>query len=270
MAGAPFWRTGGRLRWPVEIAILKLWARSFEEWGFGGAEGMNVLALDTSGDRAILGLAMGSGLVLESVCERSRRHGRDLIPGVRDLLRQAGARPADLDLIGVGLGPGSYTGMRIGLTAARTLAYATGARVSGFDSLEPFARIAPVEALRIVVVADAQRGDVYRADFQRPRPDAPLDRLGETRIESRADWAACLEPGSWVVGPGLESAPIREAIPAGVAVQDLERNRPTGRILLDLTREAFDDDPDRDPWTLEPNYLRRSAAEDQWAARGLL
>lgn len=231
---------------------------------------MNVLALDTSGDRAVMGLAMGSGLVWESVRERSRRHGRDLIPDVRDLLRQAGARPADLNLIGVGLGPGSYTGMRIGLTAARTLAYATGARVAGFDSFEPFALAAPAKALRIVVVGDAQRGDVYRADFRRLEPGGPLDRLGATRIESRADWLAGLEAGSWVAGPGLDSAPIREAIPEGVNVADQDANRPTGRILLDLTRRAFEADPDRDPWTLEPNYLRRSAAEDQWAARGLL
>jgi len=231
---------------------------------------MNVLALDTSGDRAILGLAMGSGLVLESVCDGSRRHGRDLIPGVRDLLRQAGARPADLDLVGVGLGPGSYTGMRIGLTAARTLAYATGARVAGFDSLEPFAWSAPGEALRIHIVGDAQRGDVYRADFQRSEPGAPLDRLGPTRIEPRADCLAGLEAGSWVAGPGLESGSIRDLLPPGVIALDSERNQPSGRTLLTLAKRAYESDPDRDPWTLEPNYLRRSAAEDQWAARGLL
>jgi len=229
---------------------------------------MNVLALDTSGDHAILGLAMDSGLVLEAVCDGSRRHGRDLIPGVRDLLRRAGARPNDLDLVGVGLGPGSYTGMRIGLTAARTLAHAIGARVAGFDSLEALAWSAPAEALRIHVVGDAQRGDVYRADFQRSAPGGPLDRLGPTRIEPRADWLAGLEAGSWVVGPGLESGSIREALPPGVIALPPELNQPSGRALLDLTKRVHEADPDRDPWTLEPNYLRRSAAEDQWDARG--
>jgi len=229
---------------------------------------MNVLALDTSGDHAILGLAIGSELVLESVCDGSRRHGRDLIPGVRDLLRRAGVGPRDLDLVGVGLGPGSYTGIRIGLTAARTLAHAVGARVAGFDSLEAFALGAPAEALKIHVVGDAQRGDVYRADFRRTEPGAPLDRLGPTRIEPRGAWPASLAPGSWVVGPGLGSDSIRALLPPGVVALDLDLNRLSGRALLALTRRVDETEPSRDPWALEPNYLRRSAAEDQWDARG--
>ena len=95
----------------------------------------------------------------------SRRRGRDLVPGLRDLLAEAQARAIDLGLIAVGLGPGSYTGLRIGLTAARTLAYAADADLIGFDSLEGWARTASPESVRVYVVADAQRGDVYSADF---------------------------------------------------------------------------------------------------------
>lgn len=229
---------------------------------------MNILALDTSGDRAILGLAVGLDLVLETVCDGSRRHGRDLIPALGALLRRGGIAPRDLNLIGAGLGPGSYTGIRIGLTAARTLAYAVGAAVAGFDGLEAFALAAPAEALKIQVVGDAQRGDVYRADFHRAEPGAPLDRLGPTRVEPRGAWAASLEPGAWVAGPGLDFEPIRALLPPGVIPLDSDHNRPAGRALLALTRRAFEADPKRDAWTLEPNYLRRSAAEEQWDALG--
>ena len=97
-----------------------------------------------------------------------RRHGCDLVPSIRDLLAREGAKIDDLRVLAVGLGPGSYTGLRIGLTAARVLAYVTGADLVGFDSLHGWAREAPADASRVHVVADAQRGDVYSAISSAP------------------------------------------------------------------------------------------------------
>lgn len=227
----------------------------------------NILALDASGDRSTIGVRAASGATFEAETDAGRKHGRDLIPAVRDLLREAGVRPMELDLIAVGLGPGSYTGMRIGLTAARTLAYAAGARLVGLDSLEAVARNAPVDALRVVVVGDAQRGDVYAADFAREAPGAPLLPLGPSRIEPLSAWAASLSPETLVIGPGLRSATIRASIPGAADLDpDDPIHRPSGRRLIELALLALDA-PAVDPDELEPNYLRRSAAEDQWDAR---
>jgi tRNA threonylcarbamoyladenosine biosynthesis protein TsaB len=227
----------------------------------------NILALDASGDRSTIGVHTAAGAVFEVETDAGRKHGRDLIPAVRDLLRRAGVRPMDLDLIAVGLGPGSYTGMRIGLTAARTLAYAAGARLAGLDSLEAVAQNAPADALRVAVVGDAQRGDVYAADFAREAPGATLVSLGPSRIEPLPAWAANLPPDALVLGVGLRSATIRASLPRAVDVDpDAPIHRPSGRRLIDLALRALDA-PAIDPDALEPNYLRRSAAEDQWDAR---
>src|SRR5437016_669832 len=101
---------------------------------------MNILAIDTSTDRSAVAVATASGAVHAAPSDPAGRHGQHLVPGIGAALRAAGLAPRDLGLIAVGLGPGSYTGLRIGLTAAKTLAYAAKVPLVGFDSLEATAR----------------------------------------------------------------------------------------------------------------------------------
>jgi tRNA threonylcarbamoyladenosine biosynthesis protein TsaB len=225
---------------------------------------MKLLVLDTSTERAAIGLSRSSGLPYIATMEAVRQHGRDLIPWLGAILAEAGASPRDLDLIGVGLGPGSYTGLRVGLTAAKTLAFATGAAIVGLDSMEAVARNAPAEALRVNVVADAQRSDVYVAEFARAKPGAPLVETRASRIEPHSAWLARLETGALVLGPGLFSPRIRNSVPPELMNPESELNYPDGGRLIELAREAWAGGRRDDPWLLEPRYLRRSSAEQQW------
>jgi tRNA threonylcarbamoyladenosine biosynthesis protein TsaB len=174
----------------------------------------------------------------------------------------------ELNLVAVGIGPGSYTGLRIGLTAARTLAYATRAALIGFDSLQGLAYNAPPESLRIHVVADAQRGDVYAADFAREAPEMPLISVSKSRVEPVSIWSERLDTRGIVLGPGLDSSRIRAALPAGITIAEPHLHRPQAESLVALARDLWEGGQRDDLWTLEPNYLRRSAAEDQWEASG--
>jgi tRNA threonylcarbamoyladenosine biosynthesis protein TsaB len=229
---------------------------------------MNLLVLDTSTDRAAVGLLTNSGAIYTSLTGPDRRHGRDLIPSLRALLREAGVVLRDLDLLAVGVGPGSYTGLRVGVMAAKTLAYATGSSLVGLDSLEAVARNAPASASRISVVADAQRGDVYVADFCRvPASETVVLERG-SRIESLANWRAALQPGVLVIGPGLEWPAIRAAVPPALLASDSSLDYPHGHGLIELACDAWASGRRDDLWRLEPRYLRRSAAEDKWDAHG--
>jgi len=226
---------------------------------------LNLLALDTSTPRAAIALALTGGAVRIAETDPSLRHGRGLIPAVRDLLRGAGLRVGDLEALAVGLGPGSYTGLRVGVTAAKVLAYAAGRPLLGFDSLEAVAQNAPADALRVAVVADAQRGDFFAADARRAAAGGPLERLGPTRVEPADRWAAALEPGTLVLDPGPDRPGL--ALPDFVHRADPELGRPRGEGLARLARALLAAGRRDDPWFLEPVYLRRSAAEDQWDAR---
>jgi tRNA threonylcarbamoyladenosine biosynthesis protein TsaB len=230
----------------------------------------NLLVIDTSADQAALGVRTNRDLEHVGRVPGARRHGRDLVPQIRDLLAVSGLEVSELQVIAVGLGPGSYTGLRIGLAAARTLAYVTGAGLLGLDSLEGWARAAPTEARTIYVVADAQRGDVYAAEFRREATGGPLAVISASHIEPLAHWAGRLSAAGIVLGPGLSSPRIKQAVSREVTTYgaehaDLMTARAAG--LVELAAEQWAAGRRDDLWTLEPNYLRRSAAEETWDAR---
>ncbi len=225
-----------------------------------------ILVMDTSTERAAIALATDTGGLYLSATEKEavRRHGRDLIPRIGSLLKEAGLRTRDLHGVAVGLGPGSYTGLRVGVTAAKTLAFASGAALIGFNSLHAIARNAPGEILRVSVLADAQRGEIYVADWFRPAPGSRLLPSGNTHIESLPDWLARQGPGVLVLGPALAVPHIRAAIPDELITTDPAQNEFQGDRLAELAQELWDSGHRDDPWLLEPWYLRRSAAEDQF------
>ena len=159
---------------------------------------MNLLGIDTSTLRAALALERHDGVRFISTSLPGRRHGRDLVPSIRDLLGLAGLQAADLTTIGVGIGPGSYTGLRVGIMAAKTLAYATGASLHSLDSLEFFARAAATSSPWVSVLSDAQRGDFHVADFFRIESAAPLLRQGPVRIATPSGTWCCFQYGTSV------------------------------------------------------------------------
>lgn len=224
---------------------------------------MNVLALDTSTRHAVLVVERTDGSRFAATPDPARRHGRSLIPALRNLLAEASLSAHDLDGLAVGLGPGSYTGLRIGLTAAKTLAYVTGKPLAGLDSLEVLAQNAPGDALRVAVVADAQHGDLYTSLFERTEPGGPLSRVEPTRIEGRDTWLAGLTAGTFVVGPELARLALPAGMPATI-LTDPQLGRPQPEPLAALARAALAHGDRLDVWFAEPLYLRRSAAEEKW------
>lgn len=222
---------------------------------------MIVLALETSTLRATIAVRGRDGHDRVRYSDPAIRHGRSLVPLIGDVLQEAGLDLRDLDLIGVGLGPGSFTGLRIGLTAAKTLAYARRKPLVGLDSLEVLARNAPADARRIHVAAHAQRGEWFVADFARDETGPSLTPQGPTRIEPRTTYLESLAPGGFLLGPALEEPGL--TLPEGILRGDSTRNHPNGSRLLDAAVAAYHAGRLSEPWFLEPNYIRRSAAEEK-------
>jgi tRNA threonylcarbamoyladenosine biosynthesis protein TsaB len=223
-----------------------------------------LLILETSGRAGQVALAVGDEVRGARVLDETRRHARDLAPTVADLLQGQGWRARDLDGVIVGRGPGSYTGLRVGLMSARTLAYATGCALLAVDTFAALAFQVPTEVERVDVLADAQQDRVYFQPFVRVeggwRPPA-----GPAVIRV-ADWLAQRESSAAVTGPGLVK--WQGQLPPEIPRVPAEAWHPRPESLLRLGLARFRAGERDDLWTVEPLYLRASSAEEQWDRRG--
>lgn len=125
-----------------------------------------LLAFDTATPHVTVALHDGDAVVASFESEEAMRHGEMLAPGIEQVLADAGARTTDLTAIAVGVGPGPFTGLRVGLVTARTLAYAMDIPVHGVCSLDILAAAAIDAGLEEFVVAtDARRKEIYLATY---------------------------------------------------------------------------------------------------------
>ncbi len=222
-----------------------------------------LLLLETSGKRGQVAVAVGEQVVGVRRLDEGRRHARDLAPAVAELLRGQGWGARHLDAVFVSRGPGSYTGLRVGVMSAKALAYATGCSLLGIDTFAVIARQAPPACQRHDVIADAQGQNVYAQSFA--RTDTGWSSATELAIRPFREWLASRDPHAWVSGPGL--AKWGGELPEDAARVAEELREPGVESLLALGLERFRADQRDDPYTLEPLYLRPSSAEQQWRGR---
>ncbi|MEU5771882.1 tRNA (adenosine(37)-N6)-threonylcarbamoyltransferase complex dimerization subunit type 1 TsaB [Streptomyces venezuelae] len=157
---------------------------------------MLLLALDTATPAVTVALHDGSTVIAESSQVDARRHGELLLPAVDRVLAEAGLTLDAVTGIVVGVGPGPYTGLRVGLMTADTFGLALGVPVHGVCTLDGLAYASGIESGPFVVATDARRKEVYWARY-----DDVRTRAGEPAVDRPADIAAEVE-GLPAVGAG--------------------------------------------------------------------
>lgn len=223
-----------------------------------------LLILETSGRIGQVGLAVGEQLLRTRPLDETRRHARDLAPAVAELLAAENWKPRDLNGVIVSRGPGSYTGLRVGIMAAKVLAYATGIPLIAVETFLAIAAQAAPEVSRLDVLADAQQDKIYVQPFARSDAAAPLVPTAPLIIQPFPVWLANRDAAAWVSGPGLQRFGNRFPAESRLLLPEYWNPRPES--LLHIGLERLRNGRLDDPWTLEPLYLRPSAAEEQWSA----
>jgi tRNA threonylcarbamoyladenosine biosynthesis protein TsaB len=125
-----------------------------------------LLLIDTSGRTGRVGLALGPTLLDRAELDPGRGHARDLTRVIRDLLTRGGKTPANLAAIGLNIGPGSFTGIRVGLATAKAMAFALGVKIIGSDVFDLIAARFAAQHPALYVVVDFQLNSLLSVDFQ--------------------------------------------------------------------------------------------------------
>jgi tRNA threonylcarbamoyladenosine biosynthesis protein TsaB len=231
---------------------------------------MLLLALDTATSH--VGVAIGDGGEVrgEVRIAGGRRHAEQLAPAIRELAGWTGVRLEQLAAIAVDVGPGLFTGLRVGVTTAKVMAQALRIPVVPVASLDLVAYPLRYSRRMIVAVLDARRREVFHASY-RPVPGG-VQRMTEYAVASPDDLVAELEATAeeiLLVGDGVAShAPVFAALDRAEVVGP-ELAAPSTAALVALANARVEREEFVAPWDVEPCYLRASDAELNWAgARG--
>ncbi|MGW8257550.1 MAG: tRNA (adenosine(37)-N6)-threonylcarbamoyltransferase complex dimerization subunit type 1 TsaB [Thermoguttaceae bacterium] len=226
---------------------------------------MKILALETTDPIGSIAAMDGSNLLMELDLNRQQRSAQSLAPGIKSLLDQVGWQPLDVQLVALTIGPGSFTGLRIGLTLAKTFAYAIGAEILGLDTLETIAQAAAGEICRVTAVLDAGRGEIVSRSFSRDCKDRWFLPDGEQRLLSIERWLGELRPGMAIAGPALGKLIAR--LPDFVVVLEKKYWRPRAAQVAQLAAQQYALGRRDDIWHILPHYYRKSAAEEKLSAK---
>ena len=219
---------------------------------------MLVLALDTSLSGGGAALARGGRVLAEARLEPGPGFSQRLLPAVEQVLAQAEAAPRDLEGLAVTLGPGFFTGLRVAIATAQGMALGLELAVAGISSLRLLAEAAPPQAGTVWALADARRGLLYAAAFQ--RREGRLERTEEDMAISLPRLAEVLQPPALLIGPGARLLEPEHLAPGlELAPEELDTPSP-GRLAL-LGERRLQNGQGVSALELRPRYCRPSDAE---------
>ncbi|MCO5166818.1 MAG: tRNA (adenosine(37)-N6)-threonylcarbamoyltransferase complex dimerization subunit type 1 TsaB [Planctomycetes bacterium] len=227
---------------------------------------MIVLGIETAGPHGSVALlepdAPGGARVTQTVLTATRQLGAELAPTIQRMLRAAGLGPRrPPDLVAVDTGPGSYTGLRIGLAAAKGLAFAWGRPLMGVPCVDALEAMAP-PGERVVCALDASRGQVYAATFLRT-PEGVVREQGPDLHDPAILRQALPRPAA-VVG---DAASLIADDAAGLVAADPPW--PTAERVAALAYARFARGERQDALRLCPIYFHLNEAEEQRRKRGM-
>ena len=224
---------------------------------------MLILAFETTAKAGSVALMQDGKLLAESYQNTGLTHSQTILSMAEDMLKSCGLTPRDVQAVAVAAGPGSFTGVRIGVAAAKGFAWGGELPCYGVSTLEAMALNLGIYEGYVAAVMDARRAQVYNAVFQVEA--GKLTRLCDDRAISLEDLGAELkncEKPVFLVGDGsvLCYNTLKEQVPGLVQPPEHTMHQRAAGVALAAMAQIKRGDPG-DPAALTPNYLRLSQAE---------
>ncbi|HZL38102.1 MAG TPA: tRNA (adenosine(37)-N6)-threonylcarbamoyltransferase complex dimerization subunit type 1 TsaB [Tepidisphaeraceae bacterium] len=230
---------------------------------------IRAIAIETSGRLGSVALAEDGIAVAHDTFAHGLMHAAEMVPRIDALIKARGWKPADAREIYVSAGPGSFTGLRIGITFAKTLAYATGARAIAVPTVEVLARNAPPNARHVLIVLDAKRDQIFTARLTRIASDGwTYDE--PAHLDSLANMLARSPRPIHLIGEGI---PYHEKfLPAadpGIILTLPDRWRAQAGKVATIGYAIARSGVPADAQSLAPIYIRRPEAEEKYEDRSI-
>jgi tRNA threonylcarbamoyladenosine biosynthesis protein TsaB len=228
------------------------------------------LALETSHRDTSVCLLDAGQVIAQSTEAPPRPASVTLVCQIRQLLAETGHQPRDLQVVSVSIGPGSFTGLRLGVTTAKTVAYALHCAVVPVSTHHVIARQIlqdgpPQQAVRkppIATVIDALRGQWF-CQLHHVQHDGSIRCDGPSSLSDPQEFLDSLPSGTVVGGTGLRRNPRQLQLPSGVQLAPVSSWQPVACRVGEAVAKQPDSFPAVEPFRLVPVYGRPSAAEEK-------
>jgi tRNA threonylcarbamoyladenosine biosynthesis protein TsaB len=226
---------------------------------------MKVLGIDTSTSCGSVGLIDGHSLIADYLLNIPVTHSERLLGAIDLVLREARCPIGNVDGWGISIGPGSFTGLRIGVSTVKGLSFATGKPVAGVSTLDVLAsQIAPTSHL-ICPILDARKKEVYAAFYRYGEGDC-LKRLSTYMAIRPEDLAKKIEQPTIFLGNGVKTYGdfLLSALPSLAIFPPALLHLPHGSTVAKLGFELLEKGERLDISAFTPIYVRPSEAEIKW------
>ncbi|HEY83072.1 MAG TPA: tRNA (adenosine(37)-N6)-threonylcarbamoyltransferase complex dimerization subunit type 1 TsaB [Dehalococcoidia bacterium] len=222
---------------------------------------MKILGIDTSGYANAIGVIDGDQILADLVFEARADSLEKIVANIDFALEKAGLTLEDIQGFGVGLGPGSWTGIRVGVTVGKVLAYGTGKPVCGVPTLEVLAYNAQGRGGLICPVISAGAGDTIYAALYR-RKGGTVSRITEYYVGDVQGLSQILKEPAILVGTGVEAyrQRLKQALGSPDVEIEMKEDVPRGAAVALLAAARLERGQSDDVLSLTPLYLREFAA----------
>jgi tRNA threonylcarbamoyladenosine biosynthesis protein TsaB len=221
---------------------------------------LHALALETTSRRAQVALVREGQILAEDAFQADLKHTAHLLPLIDALCRSKGVAPADIQETYVSTGPGGFTGTRIGVTFAKSMALARAVRLVSVPTARVLVENAPREADRALVVIDARRGRAWVQSFQRRAADWQSE--DPSLVTTLHEALAAAGRPIWLVGEGV-SYHAQAIDPRDAHLHVVADAQPRASVVAALGWKMARGGCFADPFELVPTYVRLPEAEEK-------
>lgn len=221
---------------------------------------MKILSIETAGKICAVAIAEDNNLIKEKIIEDENTHSVKLMPLIDELLKETNIKISDIDLFVCDIGPGSFTGIRIGVATTKAFVDVTQKKTIGITSLESLARNIDEDGT-IFTLLDARNENVYYGIFEKNKNDYFIKEIGFDNINNVIKLAKNINNNIKFVGDGCISYKnyIKNNLDNAVIILDENKHKLNAKNLAFIAyqkrNEAYDSND------LNPIYLRKSSAE---------